>query len=101
MLNAAAIIGWPRSLTKNAPQGGRWREGHRCLEALSETLRDENPTPDLTDVDQAIARLRIAIDEGAGNPVSSHNTVVLPFVVDTLRRDLGDLTDALARPATT
>jgi hypothetical protein len=71
------------------------------FEALSETLRDENPTPDLTDVDQAIARLRIAIDEGAGNPVSSRNTVVLPFVVDTLRRDLGDLTDALTRPATT
>jgi hypothetical protein len=71
------------------------------FEALSETLRHENPTPDLTDVDQAIARLRIAMDEGADNPVSSHNAVVLHFVVDTLRRDLGDLTDALARPATT
>ena len=71
------------------------------FEALSETLRHENPTPDLADVDEAIARLRIAIDEAADNPVSSHNAVVLLFVVDTLRRDLGDLTDALARPATT
>jgi uncharacterized membrane protein YccC len=71
------------------------------FEALSGTLRHENPAPDLSDVDQAIAKLRIAIDEGAGNPVSSHYAVVLPFVIDTLRRDLGDLTDALARPATT
>jgi hypothetical protein len=50
-------------------------------------------------VDQAIAKLRIAIDED--NPVSSQCAVVLPFVIDTLRRDLGELTDALARPATT
>ena len=71
------------------------------FEALSETLRHENPTPDLTDLDHAIARLRLAIDKRAGNPVLSHNAVVLPFVVDTLRRDLGDLTDALARSATT
>jgi hypothetical protein len=42
----------------------------------------------LTDVDQAIAKLRIAIDED--NPVSSQCAVVLPFVIDTLRRDLGE-----------
>jgi uncharacterized membrane protein YccC len=69
--------------------------------ALSETLLCDNPAPDLSDVDQAMAKLRIAIDDGAGNPDASHSAIILPFVIETLRRDLGDLTDALARPATT
>jgi len=40
-------------------------------------------------MDQAIAKLRIAIDKAADNPL-------VPFVIDTLRRDLGDLIDARA-----
>ena len=86
------------------------------LEALAGTLRGENFAPelgpDLTDLDRAIAKLRSAIDAGAddpvasgapvalGGPVAPRRPVVLPFVIDTLRRDLGDLADALARPAT-
>jgi uncharacterized membrane protein YccC len=72
-----------------------------ALAALSDTLLHENPAPDLTDVDQAIAKLRIAFNEGTDNPGSSHTAIILPFVIDMLHRDLGDLTDALARPATT
>jgi hypothetical protein len=40
-------------------------------------------------------------DKAAENPRSPHSAIALPFVIDTLRRDLGDLIDALARPATT
>jgi hypothetical protein len=47
-------------------------------------------------VDQATAKLRIVIDKAADNPLASHNAIVLPFVIDTLRRDLGDLIDARA-----
>ena len=53
-------------------------------------------TPDVTKLDQAIAKLRIAINKAADNPLASHNAIVLPFVIDTLRRDLGDLIDARA-----
>jgi hypothetical protein len=40
-------------------------------------------------------------DEDADNPRAPHRGIALPFVIDTLRRDLGDLIDAVARPATT
>jgi uncharacterized membrane protein YccC len=70
------------------------------FEAFSDTLLHASPAPDLANVDQAIAKLRIAIDD-AHNPVASHDAAVLPFVIETLRRDLADLTDVLARPATT
>jgi hypothetical protein len=71
------------------------------FEALSDTLRHEHPEPDLSNVDQAIAKLRISYDESADMSVASQDAVALLFVIDTLRRDLGDLTDALARPETT
>ena len=71
------------------------------FETLSDTLLHDTHVPDLTELDQAIAKLRIVTDKGAENPCSPHNAIALPFVVDTLRRDLGDLIDALARPATT
>jgi hypothetical protein len=71
------------------------------FETLSDTLLHDTHVPDLTELDQAIAKLRIVTDKGADNPRSPHNAIALPFVIDTLRRDLGDLIDALARPATT
>jgi hypothetical protein len=61
----------------------------------------DTQVPDLTKLDQAIATLRVVTDKGAANPCSPHRAIALPFVIDTLRRDLGDLIDALARPATT
>jgi hypothetical protein len=69
------------------------------FEALSDTLLHDTHVPDLTELDQATATLRIVT--GADNPRSPQRAVALPFVIDTLRRDLGDLIDALARPATT
>jgi hypothetical protein len=38
--------------------------------------------------------------EDGNNPRSPHLAIALPFVIDTLRRDLGDLIDALVLPAT-
>jgi uncharacterized membrane protein YccC len=70
------------------------------FEAFSDTLLHRDPTPDLANVDQATKKLRIAIDKGAGDPVALHDAAVLPFVIETLRRDLADLIDVLARPAT-
>jgi uncharacterized membrane protein YccC len=67
------------------------------FEALSDTLLHDTPVPDLTELDQAIAKLRIGIE----NPRSPHGVIALSFVIDTLRRDLADLIDALARRATT
>jgi len=66
------------------------------FEAVSDTLLHDNRAPDVTKLDQAIVKLRIAIDKAADNPLASHNAIVLPFVIDTLRRDLGDLIDARA-----
>jgi hypothetical protein len=57
--------------------------------------------PELTELDQAIAKLPTVTDEGADNRRSPHRSIAVPFVIDTLRRDLNDLIDALARPATT
>jgi Fusaric acid resistance protein family len=69
------------------------------FDSLSDTLLHDIHVPDLTELDQAIARLRIVTDKGVDNPRSPQ--IALPFVIDTLRRDLGDLIDTLARPATT
>jgi len=74
------------------------------FEALAVALRQKNPapapSPDLADLDRAIAKLRSAIEAGADDPAAPREASVLPFVIATLRRDLGDLVDALARPAT-
>jgi uncharacterized membrane protein YccC len=70
------------------------------FEALSDTLLHDAHPPDLTELDQTIAKLRIATSEDGNNPRSPHLAIALPFVIDTLRRDLGDLIDALVRPAT-
>jgi hypothetical protein len=71
-----------------------------AFEALSDTLLHDTQVPDLTGLDQTIAKLGAVADEGADNRCSPHRSIALPFVIDTLRRDL-DLIDALARPATT
>jgi hypothetical protein len=71
------------------------------FEALSDTLLHDTQVPDLTELDQTIAKLGAATDKDANNPRSPHGAIALPFVTDTLRRDLGDLIDAIARPATT
>ncbi|HEX3498439.1 MAG TPA: hypothetical protein VHT04_03870, partial [Stellaceae bacterium] len=82
------------------------------LETLAATLLPGNPVPksgradldlaplDLMALDRAIATLRTAIAAGAGDPAASRDIGALTFVIETLRRDLGDLADALARPAT-
>jgi hypothetical protein len=57
--------------------------------------------PGLAELDQAIAKLRTVTDEDADNPRAPHRAVALPFVIDRLPRDLGDLIHAIARPATT
>jgi hypothetical protein len=74
---------------------------HLIFEALSDTLLHDTHVPELTELDQAIAKLAAVTDKGADNPHSPRSAIALPFVIDTLRRDLGDLIDALARPATT
>ncbi len=80
-----------------------------AFEALAVALRQENPAPapspgladlDLAALDLAIAKLRHGIEAGADDPAASREASVLPFVIATLRRDLGDLVDALARPVT-
>jgi uncharacterized membrane protein YccC len=73
----------------------------RVFEAFSDMLLHDTQVPDLAQLDQAIAKLQIVTDEGVDNRRSPHSAIALPFVIDTLRRDLGDLIDALARPATT
>jgi uncharacterized membrane protein YccC len=70
------------------------------LETLAGTLQREDraPAPDLVELDRAIGKLRSALDAGTEDPAASRKPVALAFVIDTLRRDLGDLADALARP---
>jgi len=77
-------------LARSQPRIGRGASNFRVVfEAVSDTLLHDNHAPDVTKLDQAIAKLRIAIDKAADNPL-------VPFVIDTLRRDLGDLIDARA-----
>ena len=84
-------------LARSQPLTGRGASNFRVVfEAVSDALLHDNHAPDVTKLDQAIAKLRIAIDKAADNPLASHNAIVLPFVIDTLRRDLGDLIDARA-----
>jgi hypothetical protein len=85
-------------LARSQPRTGRGASNFRVVfEAISDTLLHDNHAPDVTKLDQAIAKLRIAIDKAADNPLASHNAIVLPFVIDTLRRDLGDLIDSRSR----
>jgi uncharacterized membrane protein YccC len=94
---APGALDWQRL----GPALGTLADNFRAaLEALAATLRQMHPAPapglveiSLADLDGAIAALRSAIEAG-------EREGVLPFVVETLRRDLGDLADALARPAT-
>jgi hypothetical protein len=56
----------------------------------------------LLDIAAAQGAFRTATDKDADNPRSPpRSAIALPFVIDTLRRDLGDVIDALARSATT
>lgn len=64
------------------------------FDALCDTLLDGKPVPDLAAVDQAMAKLRLAVSQEPGR---SDSSIVLPFIFETLRRDLGDLVDALVR----
>jgi uncharacterized membrane protein YccC len=70
------------------------------FEVLADTLLQNNRAPDLTELDLAIAKLRIVTGNGAHSPGPPPSAIALPFVIDTLRRDLGDLIDAVARPRT-
>jgi hypothetical protein len=87
------------------PVLGEVAERFRAIcETLAGALLQGNPastpSPDLAELDLAIAKLRSAVDAGAGDPAALRAASVLPFVIETLRRDLGDLADALGRPAT-
>jgi hypothetical protein len=104
---AAIDFDWRRLGPVLGEVAGRFRA---IFETLAGALRQGNPastpSPDLTDLeptelDGAIAKLRSAVDAGAGDPAALREASVLPFVIETLRRDLGDLADALARPAKT
>jgi len=62
---------------------------------LAQSLRGEGPAPALAPLDDAIARLQSALADPAG-PAPSEGAGALPFVMETLRRDLADLADALS-----
>ena len=66
------------------------------FEAIAERLLRDDHTPDVTELDLAIAKLRIAVEKRPDSGLGSRGASVLPFVIDTLRRDLGDLIDACA-----
>jgi uncharacterized membrane protein YccC len=56
---------------------------------LAEALRTGGDAPDLAPLDGLVAKLRPAMSDGA------RDASVLPFVIETLRRDLGDLAGVL------
>jgi uncharacterized membrane protein YccC len=101
---AASGFDWQRL----GPVLGDVASGFRAaLETLAATLRPEHQAPhrgradlDLTELDETIAKLSNAIDAGADDPAASRDNGVLSFVIETLRRDLGDIADALAPPPT-
>jgi uncharacterized membrane protein YccC len=69
-----------------------------AFDGLSASVLTGKPVPPLDaldTLDAAIAKLRTAIDDAAG-PVPRAGASALPFVMETLRRDLGDLADGLA-----
>ncbi|MDW6021373.1 FUSC family protein [Mesorhizobium sp. BAC0120] len=66
-----------------------------ALEALSEALLSSNHVPDLGELDAAIMKLQLALDREPQVPPAA---AVLPFIFQTLRRDLGDLIELLAPP---
>jgi hypothetical protein len=89
-------------LARSQPRTGRGASNFRVVfEALSDTLLHDNHAPDVTKLDQAIAKLRIAIDKAADNPLASHNAIVLPFVIDTLCAAISAILSTLAQPAAT
>ena len=62
------------------------------FETLAASLLSPTPHPDFAAADQALARLH----DIASGP---HGLAGLPFVVETLRRDLDDLVDVLKHDA--
>ncbi len=94
---AARDLDWPRL----GPALAALAAGFDAeLATLAAALRQDDPAAahDFTALDAAIAGLHRAIEAGADDPAVSTTMSVVPFVIDTLRRDLGDLADALARP---
>jgi uncharacterized membrane protein YccC len=93
----AADLDWPRL----GPALAALAAGFDAeLATLAATLRRDDPAAahDFTALDAAIAGLHRTIEAGADDPAVSKTMAVVPFVIDTLRRDLADLVDALARP---
>ena len=77
-------------LARSQPRTGRGASNFRVVfEAVSDTLLHDNHAPDVTKLDQAIAKLRIAIDKAADRQSTRG-------AQRALRRDLGDLIDARA-----
>ncbi len=103
---AASDFDWQRLGPVLGEVAGSFRAAFETLAgALRQGSSTSAPSPDLAAVDfskldEAIAKLGSAIDAGAGDPAASRKASVLPFVIETLRRDLGELADALVRPAT-
>jgi uncharacterized membrane protein YccC len=63
-----------------------------AFDALAESTLSQAPPPDFAAPDEALAKLTAAIRQ-------EHGFAGLPFVIETLRRDLGDLGDALKQPS--
>jgi uncharacterized membrane protein YccC len=64
------------------------------FEAVAEFLLRKGPAPDAARLDPAIARMQLAFEHAPDATRASRSATILPFVVDTLRRDLADLIDA-------
>jgi uncharacterized membrane protein YccC len=65
------------------------------IDALSQALLSASHVPDLTALDAALAKLQEALNR---EPQASRGAAVLPFILETLRRDLADLVELLAPP---
>jgi uncharacterized membrane protein YccC len=63
-----------------------------AFETLARSALSGTPPPDFAAPDQATAKLAGAIRQ-------EHGFAGLPFVIETLRRDLGDLAEALKQPS--
>lgn len=89
---ADADLDWARLGDPLRDIGSAYRA---TLEALSEAVLEAKPVPDLAAVDQAMAKLKLAVSQETGD---SHSMIALPFVFETLRRDLGDVVEVVTRP---
>ena len=69
------------------------------LAAVADTLAHGADLPDFAELDGTIAKLNAAVGEASNDGPASRGAAVLPFVVDTLRRDLGELVNVLAAGA--